>query len=98
MAEHFTCLTRLTRLRRQLDGRHLLLRVYLQTGTALYLLNFPIKMHYRYEEKHALARMTNKAIIEFGFRKNRYEELCRAWRVLSTSICIILHILLSLVQ
>ena len=35
--------------RRQLDGRHLLFRVYLQTWTDLYLLNLPIKMRYRYE-------------------------------------------------
>ena len=35
--------------RRQLDGRHLLFGIYLQTLTALYLTNFPIKMHYRYE-------------------------------------------------
>ena len=28
------------------DGRHLLFGVYLQTWTDLYLLNFPIKMHY----------------------------------------------------
>ena len=46
--------------RRQLDGQHLLLRVYLQTGKTLYILNFPIKMHYRYElnidvGKHVLA-------------------------------------------
>ena len=31
------------------DGRHLLFGVHLQTWTNLYLLNFPIKMHYRYE-------------------------------------------------
>ena len=31
--------------RRQLDRRHLLFGLYLQTWTALYLLNFPIKMH-----------------------------------------------------
>ena len=35
--------------RRQLDGRYLLSGIYLQTLTALYLINFPIKMHYRYE-------------------------------------------------
>ena len=32
--------------RRQLDGWHLLFGVYLQTWTTLYLLNFPINMHY----------------------------------------------------
>ena len=46
--------------RRKLDGRHLLFGVYLQTWTALYLLNFVIKMHYRCESninrsKHVLA-------------------------------------------
>ena len=35
--------------RRQLDGRHLLFGVYLQTWAALYLLTFAIKMHYRHE-------------------------------------------------
>ena len=48
------------RARRQLDGRYLLSGIYLQTLTALYLINFPIKMHYRYElnvdgGKHILA-------------------------------------------
>ena len=35
--------------RRLLDGQHLLFGVYLQSWTALYLLNFPIKMHCRHE-------------------------------------------------
>ena len=35
--------------RRQLDGQHILFGEYLQTGTTLYLLNFPINMHYRDE-------------------------------------------------
>ena len=35
--------------RRQLAGQHLLFGVYLQTWADLNLLNFPIKMHYRYE-------------------------------------------------
>ena len=37
--------------RRQLDRRHLLFGVYLQNWTALYLLNFLIKMHYRCDFK-----------------------------------------------
>ena len=37
--------------RRQLDRRHLLFGVRLQTWTALYLLNFLIKTHYRYDFK-----------------------------------------------
>ena len=71
------------RARSQLDGRHLLLRIYLHNGTALYLLNFPIKMHSRYELKACFSLffnlelfwMTNKAIIEFGFRGNRYDVI-----------------------
>ena len=35
--------------RRELDRWHLIFGVYLQTWTARYLLNFPIKMYYRYE-------------------------------------------------
>ena len=35
--------------RRQLDGQHLLFGVYLQTWADLNLLNFPIKVRYRYE-------------------------------------------------
>ena len=55
VAERFPCFTanilskNMARTaRRQLDGRHLLFGVYLQTWSALYLLNFPITMHYRY--------------------------------------------------
>ena len=52
-AEHFTRFTAkccLYTWQEQHDGkRHLLFGVYLQTWTDLYLLNFPIKMHYRYE-------------------------------------------------
>ena len=35
--------------RSKLDGQHTLFGVYLQTWADLNLLNFPIKMHYRYE-------------------------------------------------
>ena len=35
--------------RRQLDGQHMLFGVYLQSRTDLYLLNFSVKMHYRYK-------------------------------------------------
>ena len=35
--------------RRDLNRWHLIFGVYLQTWTARYLLNFPIKMYYRYE-------------------------------------------------
>ena len=43
------CLKTARTTRRQLDWRHLLFGVYFQTWTALFLLYFPIKMHYRYE-------------------------------------------------
>ena len=43
------CLKTARTTRRQLDWRHMLFGVYLQSWTALFLLNFPIKMHYRYE-------------------------------------------------
>ena len=86
--------------RRQLDGQHLLLGVYyLQTWADLNLLNFPIKMHYRYELTLTevsmswlvfklgmiiiILWMNNKTIIEFGFH--------RIWRILQcitpSSIC-----------
>ena len=85
--------------RRQLDGEHLLFGVYLQTWADLNLLNFPIKMHYRYELTLTevsmswlvfklgiiiiILWMNNKTIIEFGFH--------RIWRILQCitpySIC-----------
>ena len=52
MAEHFTrftanyCLKNTARTeKRQLEGRHLLFGVYLQTLNSLYLLNLPIDLH-----------------------------------------------------
>ena len=35
--------------RRQLDGQHMVFGVYLQRRTDLYLLNFSVRMHYRYK-------------------------------------------------
>ena len=67
--------------RRQLAGQHLLFGVYLQTWADLNLLNFAIKMHYRYELTSTEATLllelfwrNNKTIIEFSFP--------RIWRIL----------------
>ena len=87
---------------RQLDGGYLIFRVYLQTWTALYVLNFLIKMHYWYElnidrGKHVLACFETWNYFEWIITQLLnsafvgYEELCRSRRVLSTSALPDLH-------